>query len=50
MKYSTGWGALGYIQGQGAEAPMCSPGTDLHELGETTAHSVVTYQGEGLQP
>lgn len=50
MKYSTRWGALGCIQGQGAEAPVCSPGTHRHELGETTAHSTVTYRGEGLQP
>lgn len=49
VKYSTGWGTLGCIQGQGVEAPMCSPGTHLHELGETTAHSTVTYWGEGLQ-
>lgn len=40
MKYSAGRGALGYIQG--TETPVCSPGTHLHELWETSAHSTVT--------
>lgn len=46
MKYSAGREALGCIQG--TKESMCSPGppgTHLHELGEMTAHSMVTYRG-----
>lgn len=50
MKYSAGQGVLGCSQGQGTKAAVSSPGTHPEELGENSAYSTVTYQGEGLQP